>query len=192
MDSENILIPETAPYQISSDTYSEAYKIYQKMFVYPKNYVFQAILLLLAVDFGYHAGKDQSNTIAYLLCFVCIAFIFILWYNPKKMRRSIMDVVREMEGDEYTFTLTEKKMIFRTLAPEHIQDMPDEEIPPVPATELYYSKELRVVEKYEFFLICKGRQVFFVLPKSALYDDQAEKMRDAFEKNLGKRFRCKI
>ena len=192
MDGENILIPETSPYQISAYTYSEAYRIYQKMFVYPKNYIMQLILLFLAVDFGYHAGKNPSNTIAYLLCFVCIAFIFVLWYNPKKMRRNVMDVVRELEGDEYTFTLTENKLIFRTLPTEHIKDLPEEEISSVPPTELYYTKELRVVEKYEFFLICKGRQVFYVLPKSALYDNQAEIIRDAFEKNLGKRFRCKI
>ena len=53
-------------------------------------------------------------------------------------------------------------------------------------------KDIRVVEKYEFFLICRGKQVFFVLPKYALYDNQAEIIRSVFKEKLGKRFRCKF
>ncbi len=192
MNGENNLciIPETGSYQISSEIYSSAYKVYQRIFVYPKNWIMQIILLILALDFGYHAGKDPSNTISFLLLFVCIALIAVLWYNPKKIRRNIMDVVRDMEGDEYTFALTDEKMIFRTLPPERIQDLPDEEISTVPPTELSFTSDLRVIEKYEFFLICKGRQIFYVLPKSALYDNQAELMRNTLQKKLGKRFRC--
>lgn len=192
MENEKMIIPETAPYKISTEMYGEAYRIYQKIFVYPKNYIFQALLLILAVDFGYHAGKDPSNMMAYLLCVVCIAFIFVLWYNPKKMRRSVMDVVREIEGDEYTFTFTENKMFFKTLPPEHAQDKSGKVVSPAAPTELCCTRELRVVERSDFFLICKGKQLFYVLPKYALNDNQAVIFRETLENNLGKRFRCKI
>ncbi len=186
------LIPDTAPYQISYDIYSEAYKVYQKYYVFPKNRILQLILLLLAVDFGYHGAVNPDNKLAFFLMALCAAFICALWYNPRRMRRSIMDVVREMDGDEYVFSMDDEKMTFCTVPPELIQDVPDKEIPPARPTELYYTKELHIVEKEKFFLICRGKQEFFVLPKYALYDNQTEIIRSNLEKRIGKRFRFKI
>ena len=186
------IIPDTAPYQINYDTYSDAYRCYQKLFVFPKNRIMQLIMLVLAVDFGYHGAVNPENTLAFLLLAVCVALIFVLWYNPRRMRRSVMDVIREIEKDEYIFSMDDRKMTFRTVPHEYTQDVPDDEFSDNPPTELYYGKDIRVIEKYEFFLICRGKQVFFVLPKYALYDNQAEIIRSVFEEKLGKRFRCKF
>lgn len=189
---EDKIIPDTAPYQINYDTYSEAYRCYQKLFVFPKNRILQLILLVLAVDFGYHGAVDPENTLAFVLFALCVALIFVLWYNPRRMRRSVMDVIREIESDEYIFSMDSQKMTFRTVPPEYTQDVPDDEFSDNPPTDVYYGKDIRVIEKYEFFLICRGKQVFFVLPKYALYDNQAEIIRSVFEEKLGKRFRCKF
>ncbi|MGN0585018.1 MAG: hypothetical protein ACI4JD_06130 [Ruminococcus sp.] len=186
------IIPDTAPYQINYDTYSDAYRCYQKLFVFPKNRIMQLILLILAVDFGCHGAVDPDNTLAFLLLALCVALIFVLWYNPRRMRRSVIDVIREIESDEYIFSMDDRKMTFRTVPPEYTQDVPDDELSDNPPTEIYYGKDIRVIEKYEFFLICRGKQVFFVLPKYALYDNQAEIIRSVFEEKLGKRFRCKF
>jgi hypothetical protein len=188
MDGENILIPDTKPFQITPDIYGQAYKTYQNMFVYPKNRIMQLLLLILAVDFGYHGGKDPSNKMAFILMFVCLALIAVLWFNPRKMRRSVMDVVREIEGDEYIFNLYEDRMSFRTLPPD-TQETDD--VPAEPSV-LYLNSEMKASEKAEFFLICKGKQLFYVLPKYALNDNQADILRDTLKNNLGKRFRCNI
>ena len=188
MDGENILIPDTKPFQITPDIYGQAYKAYQNLFVYPKNRVLQIILLLLAVDFGYHGGKDPSNTMAFVLMFAGLALIAVLWFNPRKMRRSVMDVIRDIEGDKYIFNLYDDRMTFRTLPP----DSEDAEDAPAEPSVLYFNKDMKASEKSDFFLICKGKQVFYVLPKYALYDNQADILRDTLKNNLGKRFRCKI
>ena len=104
------------------------------------------------------------------------------------MRRSVMDVVREIEGDEYIFNLYEDRMSFRTLPPD-TQETDD--VPAEPSV-LYLNNEMKVSEKAEFFLICKGKQLFYVLPKYALNDNQADILRDTLKNNLGKRFRCNI
>lgn len=186
------IIPETAPYHIDFDLYKEAYKCYQKHFVLPKNRIMQLLLLLLAVDFGYHGIKNPDNRMAFVLMIICAALIFILWYNPLRMRRSVMDVIRDMDGDEYTFSMDSEKMTFRTVPAEYIQDVPDDEVEAQPPSHLYYTNELFVIEKYEFFLICRGKQVFYVLPKYALYDNQAEMIRMTLEEKIGKHFRCKF
>lgn len=103
-----------------------------------------------------------------------------------------MDVVREVEGDEFVFSMDEEKMTFAAVPSEYIQDVPNDEIPSNPPTEIYFDKNLSVIEKYEFFLICRGKQAFYVLPKYALYDNQAEIIRCHLENKIGKRFRCKI
>lgn len=186
------IIPETAPYHINYEMYAEAYKSYQKHFIFPKNRIMQLVLLLLAVDFGYHGAVNPDNKLAFFLLALCVAMIFMLWYNPRKIRRSVMDVIREMDKEEYTFSMNTEKMTIRTVPAESIQDVPSEEISFQPPTEIYYSKDIFVLEKYEFFLICRGKQVFYVLPKYALYDDQAEKMRCCFEEKLGRHFRSKF
>lgn len=186
------LIPDTAPYQINHDIYSEAYKCYQKHFIFPKNRILQLIMLLLAVDFSYHGIMNPDNKLAFFLTALCVAFIFILWYNPRRMRRSVMDVIREIEGDEYVFSMDHEKITFCTVSQDYIQDIPNEELIQNKPTEIYYNKDLFVIEKYEFFLICRGKQVFYVLPKYALYDNQAEIIRENFENKIGKHFRCKI
>lgn len=186
------IIPDTIPYHIDFDLYKEAYKCYQKRFVFPKNRILQLIFLILAIDFGYHGIIDPTNRIAFVLLILCAAFIFILWYNPLRMRRSVMDVIREMDGDEYSFSMDSEKMTFRTVPAEYTQDVPDSEVDLQPPSHLYYTNELFVIEKYEFFLICRGKQAFYVLPKYALYDNQAEMIRNTLEEKIGKHFRCKF
>lgn len=188
----NKIIPETAPYQINYDLYVSAYKCYQKRFVFPKNRILQLVLLILAVDFGYHGAVNPNNKMAFFMLALCAALIFILWYNPRRMRRSVMDVIRETEKDEFIFSMDEEKMTFSTVPSEYVQDIPNDEIAPNPPTEIYFDKDLSVIEKHEFFLICRGKQVFYVLPKYALYDNQAEMVRLNLENKIGKRFRCKI
>lgn len=74
--SDKKLIPDTVPYQISYDIYSEAYKIYQKYYVFPKNRILQLILLLLAVDFGYHGAVNPDNKLAFSL-WLCVLHLFV-------------------------------------------------------------------------------------------------------------------
>ncbi len=184
---EDTIIPETSPFPISYDLYQEAYQAYQKRFVYPKNRVFQLILLLLAVDFGYHGAKNPDQPLYFFLLLVCLSLIMLLWYNPRKIRRSIMDVVREMEGDLHTFRMDEEKVSFRILPQEEPGEAAEQ-----PPTDLYYTKDLSAIEKEHFFLICQGKQLFYILPKHALYDNQAEIVRETLEEKLGRRFRSKI
>lgn len=186
------IIPDTVPYHIDFDLYKEAYKCYQNRFVMPKNRILQVILLLLTIDFGWHGIKNPENRTAFLLMILCVALIFILWYNPLRMRRSVMDVIRDMDGDEYSFSMDSEKMTFRTVPAEYTQDVPHNEVEMQQPSHLYYTNELFVIEKYEFFLICRGKQVFYVLPKYALYDNQAEMIRNTLEEKIGKHFRCKF
>ncbi|MGN0632064.1 MAG: hypothetical protein ACI4JN_12130 [Ruminococcus sp.] len=186
------IIPDTVPYHIDFDLYKEAYKCYQKRFVLPKNRILQAVLLLLTIDFGYHGVKNPENRISFILMIICAAMIFILWYNPMRMRRSVMDVIRDMDGDEYSFSMDSEKMTFRTVPAEYTQDVPHDEVDLQPPSHLYYTNELFVIEKYEFFLICRGKQVFYVLPKYALYDNQAEMIRLTLQEKIGRHFRCKF
>ncbi len=181
---EDMLIPLTAPYRINYDLHEEAYRTYQKRFIFPKNRFLQLILLLLAVDFGWHGAKNPDEPMYYMLLIICVSLMMILWYNPRKMRRNVLDMVRTYQEDAYQFSMNEECITFRMVSEEGI---PDQE-----PSVLYYTKALRVIEKQDFFLICEGRKLYYVLPKYALYDNQAIVVRETFEENLGRRFRSKI
>jgi hypothetical protein len=46
-----------------------------------------------------------------------------------------------------------------------------------------------VEETEHLFLLCQGKQMFYVLPKHALYDRQAILVRETLQEKLGHRFR---
>jgi hypothetical protein len=82
--------------------------------------------------------------------------------------------------------MDDEKMTIR-MAPAAVQDAPQQsETAP---TVLYYDKKLRVEETEHLFLLCQGKQMFYVLPKHALYDRQAILVRETLQEKLGHRFR---
>ena len=51
-----------------------------------------------------------------------------------------------------------------------------------------YDEKMQIWEAEPFFLICEGKERFYVLPKKALYDEQIFAMRRFLRQKLGKRF----
>lgn len=179
---EEFYIPETHPYNISTEMYKEGYRAYQKRFVLWKNRILQLILLLLSIDFIVSAVRDSSNTLAYVLLMICLAGIFILWYTPNKARVKIIDAVAENEDIYYSCALQDNVIAIRT-----IPQSDDEEI--LQPTILNYDDDLFIEEKDEFFLVCSGNRMIYILPKKAFYDEQVLAMREHFSDELGKNFK---
>ena len=67
-----------------------------------RNYVMMALFFILLVSFVVSALADPSNKTAYFLMMICLAAIFMLWYNPRKQRRMVLDAVQELEFEQFT------------------------------------------------------------------------------------------
>lgn len=195
-------------YSIPPELFDEAYKAYQKKFVYKKNYIFMCLFLVLAADFVYAAVKQPSNTMAYLLIVVCIALAFREWHNPRFIRRRISDTVRSMGKVVYKIgvgsgfvDISTVDMGFEdddndddtqyhsndtdTADPENSADDDDDNDIIENEQDMFPEKSrintddgYRLLEYDNFFLLMQDKKVFYILPKTGFSEDELQIIRD--------------
>lgn len=179
MEEKYILEKE---YSISADVFREGYLAFQKKFVYPKSYIFMGIFLFLSADFIYAASKDPKNYFAYILIVICLALAFREWYNPRKIRRTLVETVQEIGEPVYKIGVGEGFADISTVSvPVGIEEEGEsseekEEKLPEP-TRLPKDKDLRVLEYDKFFLLLYGKTVFYIVPKEKFAENELDIIR---------------
>lgn len=96
MAQKAFLVPQTPPYVVPVELYDEAYRLYQRRFLMWKNWILEAVLVLLSVDFIVTAVKDPSNMLVYFLLILCVVLLGLLIFHPLRIRRRVMDAVKEL------------------------------------------------------------------------------------------------
>lgn len=172
-------------YTISTDMFREGFTAYQKKFVYPKNYLFMAVFFVLALNFVYGAVKAPDNYFAYVMIAVCLALMVREWLNPRRMRRAVIDTIRDMGGQEYKITVGDTWVEFSTIEQGNVENFVetddstefstiqrgDVENEPVPPTRIE-NERLKILEYDRFFLLVDGKIMFYIVPKDVF--SQAE------------------
>lgn len=174
-------------YQISPEIFDKAYRSYQKKFVYPKNYIFMALFLILAADFVYAAVKTPENRLVYLLIVVCIALAFREWHNPKFVRKRLSETLKDMGMPVYKIGIGEGFVDISTVEEPEVSDEKEEEydpadipdeIDPLPEkTRIAVNSDFKLLEYDEYFLIMQGKSVFYILPKEGFSEAELETVR---------------
>lgn len=186
-------------YSIPYELFGEAFTVFQKKFVFPKNWIMTGLLLLLAVGNILNIIFGKGDTIGYVLVFVCIALAFINWYNPRKLKRSLMESVKGIENDVYTLTIFPERIVIGTVLEPENEKEPEEyeevfgEIPvkeDIADTEIYLNNNVKVIERKKFFMIYIKRSMFYVVPKETLTKEEIEIMNLHFQKQLNQNFIC--
>lgn len=187
-------------YTIPPELFNEAYKAYQKKFVYKKSYIFMCLFLVLAADFVYAAVKQPSNTLAYLLIVVCIALAFREWHNPRFIRRQLSDTVRSMGKVVYKIGVGSGFVDISTVDmgfddEDEVDDTADTEISADDddddndigenEQDMFPEKSrintddgYRLLEYDDFFLLMQDKKVFYILPKTGFSEDELQIIRD--------------
>lgn len=186
-------------YSIPYELFGEAFTVFQKKFVFPKNWLMTGLLLLLAVGNILNIIFGKGDTIGYVLVLVCIALAFINWYNPRKLKRSLMESVKGIENDIYNLTIYPERIVIGTVLEPENEKEPEEyeevfgEIPmkeDIADTEIFLHKNVKVIERKKFFMIYIKRSMFYVVPKETLTKEEIEIMNLHFQKQLDKNFIC--
>ena len=174
-------------YQISPEIFDKAYRNYQKKFVYPKNYIFIALFLILAADFVYAAVKTPENRLVYLLIVVCIALAFREWHNPKFVRKRLGETLKSMGMPVYKIGIGEGFVDISTVEEPEVSDETAEEYDPadIPEetellpekTRIAVNSDFKLLEYDEFFLLMQGKSVFYILPKEGFSEAELETVR---------------
>lgn len=182
----------TRPYTIPISAYREGFRAFQQKFVMHRNYVLMVLFALLLLTFIYSAVQTLDNKMQYFLMVLCVAVICLLWYNPRKQRRMILDAAHELEGDQYIAMCDGNVLRIQTVLQEQTpaespaedaQQLPKEppqeeeseemaeEIPErIPETRIMLETAW-IREMETFYLVCDGKRMFYILPKVALSED---------------------
>lgn len=185
-------------YKISADIFKEGFCAYQKKFVYPKNYLFIAVFIVLALNFVYGAVKAPDNYLAYIMIVICLALAVREWFNPRKMRRSFIDAIQETGEQEYKITAGSTWVEFSTIQRgnvenfaksgsqgefstelstfqrEDVENYDDEPIPP----SRIEKENLKILEYDRFFLFVDGKVMFYVVPKDVFSESERDIIRN--------------
>ena len=149
-----------------------------------------ALFLILAADFIYAAFKDTSNYFVYILIVLCLALAFREWYNPRKIRRSLVETVQEMGNLVYKIGVGESYVDISTVsAPDGIEEDENEDNDsedssddiPEP-TRIPIDDKVKLLEYSDFFLLLYGKQVFYIVPKKEFNEKECEVIRNITSK----------
>lgn len=192
---ENYKLEKT--YKVPHETFKEAYKAFQKKYVYPKSIIFIVLFLVLAADFVYAAIKAPDNRLVYLLIMVCIAFAFREWYNPHRIFQNISETMKALGEPEYKIGIADDHIDITTVSlPEDEEeesaeadgetsedeedDEPElpEDFDPMPEKSVIKLDESYGLLEYDkFFLLMEGKKVFYILPKESFSEKELEIVR---------------
>lgn len=202
----------TRSYHIPLAMFDDAFRAFQKKYVYPQNILFSIVLLAVAGVYVHAAIKDSTQTLAYLLIVVCIGLVLVRWYRTFKLRRAVHDALQEVETDLYELKVYENGIVIRTEdakpvepePPAEENPAPDEEAEPdgygfrplfpeepadsepIPATEIEFGSSVKIHEFAEYFMVYIIRQNFYVIPKKDFSEDEISQMKQIFQVSLGK------
>lgn len=186
-------------YSIPYELFGEAFTVFQKKFVFPRNRIMSILLLILAAGNVLNIMYGSGETIGYVLVVVCIALAFVNWYNPRKLKRNLMESIKGIENDVYTLTIFPERMVIGTVLEPEEKKEPEEyeevfgEIPmkeDIADTEIFLNKNVKVIERKNFFMIYIKKSMFYIVPKETMTQEEIEIMNLHFQKQLDKNFIC--
>ncbi len=203
-ENENVeKIIESKRYSITFEMFENAYTLFQKKYVYPRSIVMIILLILLAIGNAVNIIVGRSSGIlSYILIMACLALAAINWYNPRKIKKNLMQSIRGIENDVYTLDILPDKLIIGTVidpVDENDESEPEEyeevfgevaKTEEISSSDVYINNTLRVTERKEYFMVYIKKSMFYVIPKSVFTEDEIRKFAMYFAERIDKYFMC--
>ncbi len=205
METENTVVQPllTKQYHIPFAMFRDAFAAFQKQYVYPRTYVMMALLLAVAGIYSYCVvtGTDSQRPLYCMIIMFCLVLCALQWLSPRRIRRRLMEAIRDLEEDLYEMHLFPEYLEIGTILPEEALTEEDQEADALfddapegnfSGTRIHFSNVVKVTEYREFFIVYIKKSNFYVLPKSAFTDAELDMMRDTCSARLGKGFASRI
>lgn len=179
-------------YDIKNTEEEEAFITFQKKYILKSNILKTVAFGILALLFIYQIVNAPDNFASWLCFVVCLAVIFIVWYNPIKIRKTLMQSLKPLEDDRYIFKLYENKFSIETVIPqEEIDEAIKEGEEPVkipPKVVDFSDAGLSVLEKENMFVVFLKKESIYVLPKRCMTESEIKQLSYVFDLKLSDDF----
>lgn len=173
-------------YTIHLDEYEKGFIAFQKKFAYPKNYVMTGIFLVIMVLYGEQLLRKPDDFFFRLFLFIlCGVMIAGMWINLRSVRKKLMKSISQLKDDTYTASVFEKGIEIIT----HVENGEEE----IPATCIKFSNEdFYILNREDMFILYLRKQMFYIIPKKNLSENEVKLFEDKFSEKLQKRYSVKI
>lgn len=205
MSDKNKTLLIKKDYSIPFDIFEEAFRDFQKKFVFPKNILMSAVFALIAVSYTLSFLEQPDNSVCILIILACIGLICGMWLNAFMIRKKLMKSIKGIENDRYIIELFEDRLCIATMDQDtdnsaektveteikdsQIQDddffkETDDDSPvKIPQTELNFIYDnIKILEKNKFFIVYDVKRMFYVIPKTDFNKEELRILTETFSK----------
>ena len=179
-------------YNVKNSEEEQAFTAFQKKYVYKGNIIKTVLFGIVALLFLVSFIRDPKEYLNPVLMFVSLAFIFVIWFNTFKIRKSLLQALKVLENDKYIFTLYDDRFSIETILDESEFDE-DEEIPVVkPRVVTFGETEIHVIENIDMYILILKKDTIYVLPKRCFDENVSKELGDKFREKLGEEYETKL
>ncbi len=167
-------------YTLDTENFRKGYEFFQKKNILPKSYIFMGLYLILVVIYFIAITQRPGTTVLYILLFLCLALACREWYNPRKLKRSLIETFREMGDMTYSVVITDKDITFSTTEDTDVENSEDEEdYTPAEPSVIPLGDSLSLGENDEYILLYVGKTTFYIIPKNQWSGSELDILRSA-------------
>jgi len=203
MQDNNITPIVKLEYNIANDEENIAFKEFQKKFVLKGNIIKTIIFVILLALFADQVIRQPDYTLGWGMICVIVIILFVIWYNPIKIRKNLIKALKEVENDTHKFELYPDYFTITTFCnnensetislsefEKSQENEEDEDDPKVigPITVNLDSDLVSAVEIEELIAVFVKKQTNYVLPKRVISNAHLEEIRKVFKEKLGNNF----
>lgn len=171
-DKEDTSLPHIpVSYNLTEEEVETGMKAFQKKHLFKRNLIFTILFGLVLVFYLIDLFLRTPSTVTYLGTIVCIAVVFIIWYNPVRHRKQVAKAMAQIEEpftmdiyDEYIF-VKEENGGFRIM---------------------YNNPSNFILNQKDKYIISVGKERIYILPKRCLDEEQQAGINQKFQA-LGER-----
>lgn len=160
-------------YDLTADEVRQGMKRFQKKMLYKRNVIYTVLFGLIGIlYFVDMAFRRVSNNFTYIALIICIAVIFIIWYNPRHHREQVAKAMSQVR-EKFTMNVYDEYIYIK----EEYGGFRVE----------YRNPKVFVIEQSDKFVIGIGKERIYIIPKRCLSEEQITQVHQKFQ-NLEERF----
>lgn len=162
-----------------------AFKAYQTRYYKRKNISYTVAYCILIAASIFLIATNPSSMFGYIALVLCAAFLYHVWSNPMRVRKRIIEALKDIKQETYTAEFFDDRMEIDTVIQDEenevkvkIDETADEEnIAPIVSVYKFGIERLDFEETDDALMVCAARTNIYCFPKRCLSAEQEEKLR---------------
>lgn len=164
-------------YDVTIPEEEKAFKLFQRLYVLKANITKTIVLGIVFVIFLFQLVKGMAPYVSAMGITIAVIAIFVTWYNPVVIRKSLMKALKPLENDRYIFKLFSDAFTIETVIDESEFEEGEERISPPPRVVWKQKSDFEVRELDDMFVIIMKKETIYVLPKRCMDENTQETIR---------------